>query len=58
MDIVKSINLTNPENLVSRGEKNLKNNRFFQFIDLMMNDPKMRSFSMNFLVIGMILKRL
>ena len=45
MDIVKSITETNnANNLISSGEKNLKNNRFFQFIDLMMNDPKMRSF--------------
>lgn len=45
MDIVKSITVTsNTNNLISSGEKNLKNNRFFQFIDVMMNDPKMRSF--------------
>ena len=44
MDIVPTINSDNANHYINIGEKSLVNNRFFQFIDTMMNDTKMREF--------------
>ena len=44
MDIVPTIKLNDNTEYISIGEKSLVNNKFFQFIDIMMNDPKMRAF--------------
>jgi|LakMenEpi03Aug12_release.lakeMendotaPanAssembly.Ray.scaffolds.fasta_scaffold338045_1 hypothetical protein len=44
MDIIPKINSDTVNNYISNGEKSLSNNRFFQFIDIMMNDVKMREF--------------
>jgi hypothetical protein len=44
MDLTKSLNTENTQFLIQQGKKNLNNNRFFQFIDLIMGDPKLRSY--------------
>ena len=44
MDIVPIIKSNDTKNYISIGGKSLGNNKFFQFIDIMMNDPKMRTF--------------
>jgi hypothetical protein len=44
MDIIKSLSNENTKCLIRQGKKNLKDNRFFQFIDLIMGDPKLRSY--------------
>jgi hypothetical protein len=44
LDIVPTIKLNDTTQYMSIGEKSLVNNKFFQFIDIMMNDPKMRAF--------------
>ena len=46
--VVKADNLTfneqSQKTLIKTGEKSLKTNRFFQFIDIIMNDEKLRGF--------------
>ena len=44
MDLTKSLNTENTQFLIQQGKKNLNDNRFFQFIDLIMGDPKLRSY--------------
>lgn len=44
MDLTKSLNTENTKCLIQKGKKNLMDNRFFQFIDLIMGDPKLRSY--------------
>ena len=44
MDIVPKISSDNNNDYIIEGEKSLLNNKFFQFIDIMMNEPKMREF--------------
>ena len=44
MDSLTTINSKDKNQYVLIGEKSLVNNKFFQFIDIMMNDPKMRNF--------------
>lgn len=44
MDITKSLSQENTKFLIRQGKKNLIDNRFFQFIDLIMGDPKLRSY--------------
>ena len=44
MDSITTINSKDKNNYITIGEKSLGNNKFFQFIDIMMNDPKMRDF--------------
>lgn len=44
MDISKSLSNENTKCLIQKGKKNLIDNRFFQFIDLIMGDPKLRSY--------------
>ena len=44
MDLTKSLNTENTKCLIRQGKKNLIDNRFFQFIDLIMGDPKLRSY--------------
>ena len=44
MDSITTINSKDKNNYITIGEKSLGNNKFFQFIDIMMNDPKMREF--------------
>ena len=46
--IVKADNLSfneqSQQTLIDKGDKSLKTNRFFQFMDLIMNDDKLRGF--------------
>ena len=44
MDSITTINSKDKNHYVLLGEKSLAHNKFFQFIDIMMNDPKMREF--------------
>jgi hypothetical protein len=44
MDIVPTISSDKNNDYIMQGEKSLQNNKFFQFIDIMMNEPKMREF--------------
>ena len=44
MDLSKSLSNENTKCLIQKGKKNLMDNRFFQFIDLIMGDPKLRSY--------------
>jgi hypothetical protein len=44
MDIVSTITTNDTKHYITEGNKSLSNNKFFQFIDIMMNEPKMREF--------------
>jgi hypothetical protein len=44
MDIVPISNKKDTKKLIETGNKCIKNNRFFEFIDIIMNDTKMRDF--------------
>ena len=44
MDSITTINSKDNNHYIAIGEKSLVNNKFFQFIDIMMNDPNMREF--------------
>ena len=44
MDIVSTLMSNETNHYITEGNKSLSNNKFFQFIDLMMNEPKMREF--------------
>jgi hypothetical protein len=44
MNIVSTITTNDTKHYITEGDKSLSNNKFFQFIDIMMNEPKMREF--------------